>query len=461
MRRLDCEYPQEAASRSPSSSSEPTVSPEQLAIVPLPTTQEVDFNDTTCQIPNWIFPTAYASVGQLTPEDLELLHHYKTSTWQTFAVRGDPSTHTIHRERVPQLSISHAYLLYALLSVAAWHRNLVAPSKHLESKAFAYRQKTFSTYAKELQNITSDNYETILVTGTFLLALTPPPDANAKQEEYLEWMYSLLKLSEGLRILVGLQWSRGIEKLSVYPLICRELRTLPPPPIISPPAIPTRAGPLGTTPDHPNPASTYDLPHVLPFAGYVFLPPPLMGLLESILYPEDKRLDLDANTLVPVFYVLSPIFLSLYYYHQSPDYNVRVMVFTSFLMPEFLALVKAKEPRALVLMMWFFALADLLPKGWWVNAQIEFVMGALGREVMERGEGRVVEALEGAEKMFRTSRFYGKERAAESVFDGWEGVDWEEGPRKAEEWELELLMDLSLVDDAGFEFGEGSLDISV
>ncbi|KAF1921390.1 hypothetical protein BDU57DRAFT_489117 [Ampelomyces quisqualis] len=461
LRSLDCEYPTEMKSRSPSTSSESTTSTEQLATVAIASHNQVEFNDLTYQIPNWIFPAAYTSTGQLTAEDLELLHHYKTSTWQTFAVRGDASIYVIHREIVPQLSISHSCLLYALLSIAAWHRNLVQPSKLLESKAFLYRQKTFSTYAKELQNITSDNYETILVTGTFLLALTPPPDGNTEQHEYLDWIYSLLKLSEGLRILVGLQWSRGIEKLSVYPLICRELRSLPPPPLISHPAMQTRAGPLGTTPDHPNPASTYDLPHVLPFAGYVFLPPPLMALLDGILHPEGTRLDLDANTLVPVFYVLSPIFLSLYYYHRSPDYNVRVMVFTSFLMPEFLALVKAKEPRALVLMTWFFVLADLLPKGWWVNAQIEFVMKALGWAVRERGEGRVLVAIEGAERIFRTSQLYGQERAAESIFYDWEGVEWDEGPRKAEEWELGLLIDLSLVDDNSFGFGGVDLDTSV
>lgn len=184
------------------------------------------------------------------------------------------------------MSVSHSYLLYALLSISASHRNALQPSKYLEDRALVYRQKTYQAYTKELQNITADNYETILITATFLLALIPPPGPDATDQEQLDWLFSLLKLSEGLRILVSLRWSQGIEKMSVYPLVCRELRVLPPPPIIAPhnPALQTRAGPLGTTPDHPNPAATYDLPYVLPFAGAVFLPPPLIALLETIMH---------------------------------------------------------------------------------------------------------------------------------------------------------------------------------
>lgn len=425
--------------------------------------QTIDFNDSTSPISSWIFPAAHAASGQLTLEDFELLHHYKTFTWHTFAVRGDPSTHMLHREIVPQLSVSHSHLLYALLSVTASHRNSLQPSKHLENKALIYRQKTFQTYTQELQKITNDSYESILMTATFLLALTPPPNADAPDTVHLDWLYTLLKLSEGIRILASLRWSQGIEKLSVYPLICRELRTLPPPPLLPEPALHTRAGPLGTTPDHPNPAPTYDLPHVLPFAGSVFLPPSLRALLESTLNPRDTSgpMDLHVNTLVPVFHVLSPIFLSLYYYHLSPDFNVRIFVFTSFLMPEYLALVKAREPRALVLMAWFFGLADLVPHGWWVGTRIGYVVKALGRAVRESGDEMTIRALEGAEKVNRVAREEGGERAAETVFDGWAGVDWHEGPVKAQEWELSLLGDLDLNLDDNIDLEGLDLDIAV
>jgi hypothetical protein len=448
---LDCEYPKDSLISPPSSiilfTSQET-SP--LAVSKSP--REIDFNGTTCQIPSWIYPAADVATGQLSFEDSELMYHYKTSTWQTFAIRGDSTTLSLHQERVPQLSITQPYLLYALLSVAATHRNSLQPSKQLEEKALIYRQKTFQTYAKELQNITSDNYETILMTATFLLALTPPPLITAEDEELLDWMFSLLKLSEGLRILISLRWSQGIEKLSIYPLICRELRTLPPPPIIllpDKPALQTRAGPLGTTPLHPNPASTYNLPYILPLADPVFLPPSLLALLESISNPPDTGpFDFHCNILVPVFHVLSPIFLSLYYYHLDSDFFVRIFVFTSFLTPEFLVLVRAREPRALVLMAWFFALADLVPHGWWVSTRVRYVVKALGRAVREQADGRIVEALEGAEGVVTVCENEGQVQAAESIFECWVGVNWDEGPRRAQEWELG---DLALSDGLDFD----------
>ena len=36
----------------------------------------------------------------------------------------------------------------------------------------------------------------------------------------------------------------------------------------------------------------------------------------------------------------------------------------------------------------------------------------------------------------------GSDEAAESVFEGWHGVDWKEGPGRAAEWEIRQLVDL-------------------
>jgi hypothetical protein len=407
---------------------------------------ESDFNDYHCDLSSLIFPAACTSTGQLSIEHLKLLHHYKTSTWRNFAIRGDATTHRLHRELVPQMGVSHSYLLYAILGIAASHMNSLQPSPQLEKQALVFRQKTLQSYSKEIQNITSDNYETILVTAMFLLALVPAPSTGAEDEKHLEWMMAILKLGEGIRIIASLRWAEGIEKLSVYPLLRRELRSLPPSPfIITPdkPLLQTQAGPLGTTPDHPNPAPTYGLPDAVPFAGLVFLPPPMMSLLESIIHPPNRNvLDCDTKALVPVFYALSPIFLSLYYYRLDSDFNVRVFVFTSFLFPEFLALVKAREPRALLLIAWFLTLASMVPKGWWIDTIMSETVYALARTIRLRGDMRTVQALEGTERVVEIFRMGGREKAAESVFEDWEGVNWADGPKRAAEWEDGLLLDL-------------------
>lgn len=449
---MECDYPQWQLIRSTSSegSREISTSPAHSSGTD---SEDIDFNDTTVQIPTWIVPATQTARGQLGPQDLELLHHYKTSTWRAFVIRDDPQIHTIHRDIVPQLSVSATYLQYALLSIAATHRNSLQPSKQLENQALVYRQKTFETYSKALQNITNANYESILVTGTFLLSLMPAPPASAPDDEHLEWMHALLKITEGLRILAGLRWGAGIEKLTVYPLLRRELRSLPPPPIIDSPNslyVQAEAGALGGTPDYPNPAPTYQAIHFLPSFATLFLPPQLIVILQQITSNDvDAPLELHRPTLVPVFQALSPIFLSLYYYHLNPDFYVRIFVFTSFLMPEFLALVKAREPRALLLVSWWFALSDLVPKGWWVGSTVARGTEAMGREIRRTGDARTIEAFEGPERLVRVFAGYGKEEAAQSVFEGWEGVEWDDGPRKAEEWDAGLLVELS--EDAGMD----------
>ncbi|KAJ4362299.1 hypothetical protein N0V83_010392 [Neocucurbitaria cava] len=441
-RKLDCEYPPDSssASRSPSSSVAPS---DDSSSTPL-LNEEVDFSDTSQQISTWVIPPAFASSGQLTFLDHELLHHYKTSTWKTFAVREDAIVHSLHRDYVPQSSISHSYLLYALLSIAASDRNLLRPSKQVEKQALVYRQKTFEEYTKALQNITAENYETVLVTGMFLLALLPSPKPEDTDSEHLEWMYSLLKMSEGLRVLASLRWGLGIEKLSVYPLICRELRTLPPPPLldtVESSKLCTPVGPLGTTPDHPNPAPTYE--QHPPSSNPVFLPPRLMALFESLVNPPTTGpIDMHRNSLVPVFHALSPIFLSLYYYHINQDFYVRIFVFTSFLMPDFLALVKAREPRALTLIAWWFALAGMVKGGWWVGSRVRRVIESIESVVRKSGDVQTVQACDAAVNVVEVFERMGSEEAARSIFQTWEGVTWDEGPRKAEEWEFGQLLDL-------------------
>jgi hypothetical protein len=405
-------------------------------------------------------PAVNAATGRLSLDEVELLHHYRNYTWQNFTFRGDEAIQKIHQEVVPQLGVTQPYLLTALLSVAASHRNSLQPSKKFEDQALVYRQKTFQSYTKELQNITSENYETILLTSMFTMALIPYPGRNAGDDANLEWLSGILKLSEGLRILAGLRWSQGIEKLSIYPLMSREVRTLPPPPVVA--TLQMRAGPLGSTPEHPNPPSTYGMQNLMPpAAGAVFLPPPLMALLEDIEHPPDKGpIDMHHNTLYPVFHVLSPTFLSLYYYHLNPDFNVRTFVISSFLMPDFLALVKAREPRALVLVAWWFALMCVIPKGWWLNSR-GGVVRTLSRVIRQSGDTKVIAALEGAVRIVDIVEREGVEKGAESIFEGWEGVNWEDGPRRADEWERGLLVELGDdIDFAGLDLDLG-LDLDI
>lgn len=449
LRRLSCEY-QDSASSSPASATVPRYSRSPSTTI---SDEEIDFDDISTPISTWLVPAVQAASGYMSSFDIELLHHYKTFTWQMLTPRDDTTTMSLHRESIPQLSLSHPHLLYAILSVAATHSNALAPSKKAEELALVCRQRTFTEYSKALQNITAENYEAVLVTAILLLSLIPTPVSDsADTDAYLGWMDSFLKMSEGLRVLASLRWAAGIEKLSVYPLVCRELRTLPPPPIFHSSDnrhLHTSVAAVGTTPDHPNPPSTYYMQHS--GATPVFLPPCLMDLLTSLndAGSNSGPIDLHGNTLYPVLHAFSPIFLSLYYYHLDPDFFVRVFVFCSFLMPDFLLLVKAREPRALVLFAWWFALAGLVPRGWWVGKAVEKTVEAVGVIVMNEGDEMTKKAFKGVDSILSVLHREGREAAARSIFDNWENVHWGDGPERAKAWEASLLMDWGIDLDPG------------
>ncbi|KAF2787197.1 hypothetical protein K505DRAFT_421922, partial [Melanomma pulvis-pyrius CBS 109.77] len=432
LRKIDCTYPQETSGSSVSSGQEYQISP----------VSEEDFNSSPIQTPSWLVPAIQTSAGQLTKTDLELLHQYKTITWRSLSVRDEALIDSINREWIPQVAMSRSYLLYTILSISAAHRNILSPSKQAQDLATVYRHKSLTAYNTALQNITTDNYETLLMTSLLMQLLVPPPELPCSDAVLLEWLSTFVAMTQGLRVLASLKWASGIENLSVFPVFRRELRPLPPPPLINTgredPRMYPRDGPLGETPAHPNPPAMYreeavsagmdmtnlpfrpqtlmgvSTPHLPPtwrskpptwqIPAPAFLPPPLMALLRSLIAPQppSSPLDLHRATLLPALHALSPIFLSLYHYRLSPDVYVRIIVLPTFLTPEFLALVRAREPRALVVLAWWFAFVVLIPDMWWVRDVVPRLLQAASNVVMRcwcrSGEERkmLMDAVEGA-----------------------------------------------------------------
>ncbi|PVI01487.1 hypothetical protein DM02DRAFT_671272 [Periconia macrospinosa] len=423
-----------------------------------------------------LVPAGHTSSGQLSSIEFELMHHYKTLVWPTLSSRVDESIQYLNRDWAPIKSIKTDYILYSLLSISASHLSLMKSDSQLKTAALQYRHRAISSYTKALNNITSDNYETLLMTSLYMMGMVPPPEQPCKDDAYMEWMNSLFNMMQGLRVLAGLKWIAGIEKLEVYPIFRREVKLLPSPPplksVRTDPkfwSVPIRANPPSTymempdtIPSVPHKTSTTssgrdmsDLPfkpaelmragsspHApqawknppswqLPFPA--FLPPPLMMILERIIEPpkNEKKMDLHAPVLLPSIHALSPIFLSLYYYRLQSDLYTRITVFPTVLPPPFFDLVARKEPRALIIAGWWFSLTRLSPNTWWLDKTIPRVLQAISNEIMRSNDSGYMAAMEGA---FRISREIdigprgktGRERAAKTIFEGWDGVFWED-----------------------------------
>lgn len=173
-----------------------------------------------------------------------------------------------------------------------------------------------------------------------------------------------------------------------------------------------------------------------------FLPPALMRLLKTLVEPPTSGpIDINGPVLLPVLHAFTPIFLSLYYYHLNPDLYVRIIVLPTFLTPQFLALVAARETRALVMVGWWFAFVRLVPGLWWLEGSVARVLQAVSNQVMRCNDRVLMDAMEGAYKVQRVVERLGREAGGRCVFEGWEGVIWEEGPLREEAWSFEEVVE--------------------
>lgn len=462
---------------------------------------DFDFNEPV-DTPVWLMPVVTTSSGQLIPTELKYLHHYATSVWKSMSLQQSSQITFINRDWVPRSCIASEHMLYSILSISAGHLHAHSPHKTSEDQTLSlfYRQRAFSSYNKQLANITSENYESLLITSMWMMVMVPPPTLPCTDDASLTWASSLFTMMQGLRILASLRWASGIERLTIYPLFRRELKKLPPPPMLTPlpawffytstrqdaewrhpnspndtysddssppppvsasrspstPAtpppqsagvnidtshLPTRPQTLMTASQSPHaPASWKAKPDTYSPSAPAFLPPPLLALLHTLVKPSfSGPMDLHRPILIPVLHALSPIFLSLYYYRLSPDFHVRIFVLPTFLTPEFLALTRAREPRALVLVGWWFALLALLPGAnkWFAGESIARVLQGVSNAVLRTGDKVLMDAMEGAYRIVKVEKVEGKEAAARTIFERWEGVHWEEGPGREEEWRRE------------------------
>ncbi|KAF2646196.1 hypothetical protein P280DRAFT_366032, partial [Massarina eburnea CBS 473.64] len=224
LRKVDCIYPQEPKS-SPDKSPSPIITQQTNPI-------ESEFQDVEFSSPTCLIPALHTSSGQLSTIDIHLLDHYKKTVWRTMSYREDDNVVYLNRDWVPSKAIKTDYLLYSVLSVASGHLNTLNPDIRTKAINLHYRQQAMSAYAKALNNITADNYETILMTSLYMMGMVQAPEQPCTDETYLEWMCALFSMMQGLRVLAGLKWAVGIEKLEIYPIFRRELNPLPPPPML-------------------------------------------------------------------------------------------------------------------------------------------------------------------------------------------------------------------------------------
>ncbi|CAG8951476.1 hypothetical protein HYFRA_00007392 [Hymenoscyphus fraxineus] len=104
--------------------------------------------------------------------DLELLHHYTTSTCLTLS--SDPSLKALWRINVPQIGFRADYVMHTILSISALHLAHYLPEKreYYAAQGKAHHQSGLRMATSLLANVTNDNCDSIYIFSTMTLFIT-------------------------------------------------------------------------------------------------------------------------------------------------------------------------------------------------------------------------------------------------------------------------------------------------
>jgi hypothetical protein len=111
------------------------------------------------------------------------------------STRTDAPIRYLNRDWTPLKAMKTDYLLYSILSMSAAHMNVVNPDIRTKTLSLQLRHKAISTYAKALNSITKDNYETILITSVYMMGMVPRPEPPSTDEKCVEWAVALFQMS--------------------------------------------------------------------------------------------------------------------------------------------------------------------------------------------------------------------------------------------------------------------------
>ena len=117
----------------------------------------------SCTLPAPSHPSTSISGFQIA--DLELMHHYSTSTYLTLAGH-DAMMQEAWRVQVPIEAYSNPYLMHSLLALAALHRNSLPRAGEsqcsLES-AISHYNSALASSKPVLKNVNADNCTSLFV----------------------------------------------------------------------------------------------------------------------------------------------------------------------------------------------------------------------------------------------------------------------------------------------------------
>ncbi|KEF61860.1 uncharacterized protein A1O9_03431 [Exophiala aquamarina CBS 119918] len=167
--------------------------------------------------------TAANAESPLNMDHLELLHHYCTATYQTFA--SEDELQRVWKVVVVRMGVSFPPLMYELLSIAALHLAHTRPQNAAwyHRKSIELQTQALSTFTAQ-RNVDESNCGPVLVFASLLgLHMLCDPDgtqdSDFRSNQYLNHVIRTVGLLRGVKGLTFANWEQQLRQTDLKPLL--------------------------------------------------------------------------------------------------------------------------------------------------------------------------------------------------------------------------------------------------
>ena len=273
---------------------------------------------------------------------MRLLHHYSTLTsGSLFVVNRDGASRIVQFE-IPRLAFEHDFMMHCMLGIASLHLHHLAPDvpEH-QSLTIEHRVQALSGLRAAISEFSKEKYRAILAGSLLLLILSSDLSAPATGGEL--WIGNWFGLWAGMRDVITLTSWTFVEQSGLAPIFARDK----------------------------NPGG--DLEN---------LPSALLDML-LLMEPGTEATKFIFHTLT----CLSKLYQGLLLDGITPELTTKVVAWPAGTdISEFAALVKQKQPQALIIAAYYLVFTKITDEIWWLaeisSREIEAIANVLPTEYL-------------------------------------------------------------------------------
>lgn len=287
-----------------------------------------------------------SAAGCMSRNDLRLMHHWSTATWNTINVTDQADG--VLLLHAPQLGFGNEFLMNCILGISSFHMEHLIPDcleiNLIRQQTSHYQIQALNSFREHLGNrqLSLETWEASLLTSILLVVLCSKEYVSMDGDlAVVNWIV----LYRGLSSVINLRSYEDVRASNVAPIFRRELTSL-------------RIAPV--------------------------IPQLLINMVEKI-----KPLDSDFEYLecyCKAIDVLGILYAGLRQDGLTPALFVRIISWPTFLSEQFGRCAQEKRPRSLVILAHYLVFTKLVNDLWWLdgssNAQINAITNMIGPELL-------------------------------------------------------------------------------